>query len=158
MKKIVIWVGIFLFILGACQYVGDWDNFLLSGSGYKLNNSDYSHVYLTRVESSDFIIDEQVVDFKIKKGYLMVLRMIATSIDCYDEKNQPTILTHNSNQKEFWIIDTENKIEMGPFNEAEFFKKTNELNLPLIKLNIPKKYRSNNEAFTEQTSKCFRID
>ena len=68
-------------------------------------SEDTDHLYVYDKSKNLIIIDQLVVDYEIKGDELFVLRMVSDSIDCYDINNVPTIITHYSEKKEYWIIN-----------------------------------------------------
>jgi hypothetical protein len=133
----------------------------LPGGHYYLVDNDDSHVYLVKREKTSevdtLVVDQQIVDYRITNGYLLVLRKVAKDYDCYDEKNVPTIITHYSNEDEYWVIDLQKEKEIGPLKEQMYVKTVKELKLPTVKLNAPKDFYPNSDFFRTRSDKCKRM-
>jgi len=130
---------------------------------YKLNQSnfsiseDFDHRYIFNKSNNVIVIDQMVVDYEIKGESLFVLRMIAESIDCYDEKGIPTIMTHYSDVEEYWHINLKNDEIEGPFNKTSFIDVVKRIGLSDVELEMPNTYASNSEYFEKRVSKCAMI-
>lgn len=131
----------------------------LLGGNYYLSDSDDSHVYILKKSGDQFsiIVNQQIVDFKVVKNYVLVLRKVAESFDCYNEKNVPTIITHYSNEDEYWVIDLQRDKEMGPLKEEAYFHLLKKLELPLMKLSVPSAFVPNSEAFKKWREECKKL-
>ncbi len=129
------------------------------GGNYYLSDRDDSHVYLSKKSSGQFsiVVDQQIVDFKIVKNYLLVRRKVAESFDCYDKKNVASIITHYSNEDEYWVIDLEKDKETGPLKEESYFRLLKDLELPLVKLRVPSSFIPNSEAFKKWRVECKKL-
>lgn len=84
--------------------------------------------------------------------------MVARSVDCYDANGKATLITHYTDQEEFWIIDTRMKKETGPLTRASF-------NAALRKIGVADgafageiDYRSNTASFESDVARCVRIE
>ena len=129
------------------------------GGNYYLSNGDASHVYIWKKSKSEntIVVDQQIVDLKIENAYVLVLRKVAESFDCYDEKNQPKIVTHYSNKDEYWIIDPRKENEIGPLKEQAYSETLKKLGLPLVQLSAPSNFVPNTGAFKESTKDCKKL-
>jgi hypothetical protein len=157
MLKRILLTAVFSFLLMSC---GDKGARLLGGP-YYLIDGDEDHVYLAKKtqtsEDDTLIVDEQVVDYRITNGYLLVLRKVAESFDCYDKRNVPTIITYYSNKDEYWVIDLINEKENGPLSAQAYVLMLNKLQLPLVKLSAPSNYYHNDEVFAKRRKECKRL-
>ena len=137
---------------------------IVSCEQYKLMNSNLSvsedtdHLYVYDKSKNLIIIDQLVVDYEIKGDELFVLRMVSDSIDCYDINNVPTIITHYSEKKEYWIINLGKDEIDGPFDENTFKLKLKSKGLSDINLKVPTNYRANTEYFIKEKSACYRVE
>ena len=61
------------------------------GGNYYLSDRDDSHVYILKKSRDQFsiVVDQQIVDFKTVKNYVLALRKVAESFDCYNERMLP---------------------------------------------------------------------
>lgn len=126
------------------------------GGSYFLKKDDLDHVYVLKKKKGEAMvaIDQQIVDWRRVANYVVVLRKVAISPDCYDESGRPTIITHYSSTDEFWIIDLYHDIEFGPLSDKDYATKLAQLNLPYTKLAVPGSYRENTQEFQKNMSKC----
>lgn len=128
------------------------------GSGYVLNDSDSDHIYITRTvgNQTKIEIDQQIGDWKKIGRYVFVLRMVATSPDCYGKGGDISIITHYSDSEEFWIIDLEAGSSAGPLSKNDYAIKLRQLGLSGPTLLRPSHYRPNTEQFQKMFGKCKR--
>ncbi|MBQ5939583.1 MULTISPECIES: DUF3997 domain-containing protein [unclassified Massilia] len=126
------------------------------GGGYFINKTDEDHVYISKKENgkSFVVIEEQVVDWGRFDGYIAVLRKVAISPDCYDDKGRRTIITHYSDESQFWIINLKDSVEAGPFSESEYREELKKLGVRYVNLDVPKDYVSNSEQFEKIKKNC----
>lgn len=153
MKKIFSSIFLILLIGLVVVLVGDWDNFLLRGTGYRLVSNDRDHVYLVDAKGG-LAVGQQVVDIDADKNYIFILRMVSESMDCYDSQGVPTIITHYSEEKEFWIIDSEKARVVGPFSDRQFEEMLGRLDIDSVSLQIPNSYKSNSKIYSEWAATC----
>jgi len=130
------------------------------GGGYVLENHEYAHRYIYKRTGNEnyIVIDEQVVGYDIVDDHVLVYRIVANSYDCYDKNNQPMIITHYTDDEEYWIIDTAARKELGPLTRNSYVRMLKELGLPTI---IPEQqisYRSNTSAFNNEASECKKLE
>ena len=147
-KQALILIVVMSLLIVIGEYIGDFDNFILSGSGYKLINYSDDHIFLVREKDNKRVIEEQIVDFERNGDNLLVLRMVAESMDCYDD-GVPTIITHYSDVKEYWIINLVAQTEKGPFDEQVFNETLVKLGISDVALDVPKSYRQNTDVFNK---------
>jgi hypothetical protein len=143
--------------LGACTS----DEGQSLGGRYYLENRDDSHVYIykrTASKHNTVVVDQQVVDYEVVRGYLLVLRKVAESPDCYDKKGVPTIITHYSDNDEYWIINVNTEKEIGPLDGRDYFQAGQKLGLPRLKLRAPSTFTPNTEQFRKLSQDCQRLD
>ena len=138
----------FLFLVTGCSLDS------LSNSDFRIENYDDDHIYIRQKSTSQVVIEEHVVDSLVHDDSLYVLRMVAESPDCYDDRGVPTIITHYSDIKEYWIINLKTNGIEGPFNEEEFQARTDGLN---ISLSVPKRYYPNTKAFLARMANCQKM-
>lgn len=130
------------------------------GSGYSLNNGDDDHVYIAKHSGGvdRIIIEQQVVDWTTLNGrWVFILRMVANSVECYDDKNSATLITHYSSQREYWVIDLANSTELGPLTERGFESESRRLTFGAAHLEVPSYYHDNTSAFDERVKECSRV-
>jgi len=127
-------------------------------SKIKFVDVDKDHQYFVNDKENAVIIPEQVVDVVEKKSFLFVLRMVAESIDCYNESGIPTIITHYSEAKEYWIINLNNDRVDGPFDEDAFKHQLEKVGFLDVNLKVPQNYRANTEYFNKEKSACYRVE
>lgn len=140
------------------EYIGDWNNFWLRGSGYKLFRPESEHVWVIREGDGTALTGEHVVGYDIKGDYIIFLRMIAESLDCYDERGTPTIITHYSNEKEYWIVNRKRLEEIGPMTEGEFMGWLKLHKIANVSLVASNGYRTNTDSFAAQIARCTRVE
>jgi hypothetical protein len=126
---------------------------------YYLSDTDHSHVYILKKsrDQLSIVIDQQIVDFKIVENQLLVRRKVAESFDCYDKKNVASIITHYSNEDEYWVIDLKKDKETGPLKEESYFRLLKDLELPPVKLTVPSSFAPNSEAFKKWREECKKL-
>lgn len=129
-----------------------------ANSNIKFVDVDKDHQYFVNEIKNTVIIPDQVVDVVEEKGFLLVLRMVAKSIDCYNKSGIPTIITHYSEAKEYWIINLNSEQVDGPFDEDAFKHQLEKAGLLDINLKVPQNYRANTEYFNEEKSACYRVE
>ena len=127
-------------------------------SNIKFVDADKDHQYFVNEIEHTVIIPDQVVDVVEEKGFLLVLRMVAESIDCYNKSGIPTIITHYSAAKEYWIINLNSDQVDGPFDEDAFKHQLEKAGLLDINLKVPQYYRANTEYFNKSKSACYRVE
>jgi hypothetical protein len=129
------------------------------GGNYYLNR-DSSHAYIWKKskDHATIAVEQQIVALKTEKDYVLILRKIAESADCYDKQNVPTIITHYSNEDEYWVIDLKKEREIGPLKEQAYFEALRKLGLPPVKLTAPSNFAPNTEAFEKWTKDCKKLD
>lgn len=140
------------------EIAGDWDNFLLRGTGYKFVTDKNDHVFIVDSRKMVPVVEQQVVDYKFVKNQLFVLRMVAQSADCYDLEGMPTIITRYSDIKEYWILDLKSKQRLGPYPEQEFKKILKKLDRESVDLTVPSGYKNNIEEFSKWKSNCAKLE
>ncbi|WP_167346336.1 DUF3997 domain-containing protein [Pseudoalteromonas arabiensis] len=129
-----------------------------ANSNIKFVDADKDHQYFVNKIKNTVIIPDQVVDVVEEKGFLLVLRMVAESIDCYNKSGIPTIITHYSESKEYWIINLNSDQVDGPFDEDAFKHQLEKASLLDINLKVPQNYRANTEYFNKEKSACYRVE
>jgi len=152
-----IFLIILMIILVACDSSKSGGQ--LAHSNYYLDNSDASHVYVTKKTNGGnlVVIDQMVVASQVDGDYLFALQKIATSYDCYGENQKWTVMTEYTGQSAFWIVDLKKEQEFGPMDMNAFREKTKSLGV-VLELNEPTKYLTNEgAAFKEQTAKCTKL-
>ena len=125
------------------------------GGNYYLTDVDDEHAYISN--GNRVVVDQFVVDFHRNGDFLFVLRKIANSIDCYDDHNIPTIITHWSDESEYWVINVATETEIGPLREQDYLQLLAQRKLGLSKLSTPNDYRSNTAAYLSHITFCARI-
>ncbi len=152
MKSNVIISLITLMLLSSCDlYSGNKSNI-------KLIDNDKDHKYFVNSNTNLVVIPDQVVDFDRQGEFVFVLRMVSESIDCFDEDGIPTIITHYSNKKEYWLINQINDEVEGPLEANDFYKKINKKGINEVKLEVPKTYKSNTERFILEKKSCSKVE
>lgn len=150
------WWPLLLVLLIGCDGLSTVD----LGGGYFLSvwDSHHQHVYAKQGGRNRLVIDQQIVGYRVIGTHALLHRMVARSVDCYAANGKATIITHYSDQEEFWIIDTRMKKETGPLTRASF-------NTALRKLGVPDAafvgeidYRSNTQSFESDVAHCVRIE
>ena len=107
------------------------------------------------------VVDDSVVAHQRIGRHLLVRRKVARSVDCYDAKGVPKILTRFSNVDEYWVIDVKDEKERGPLNEDSFVAALRELGLTSrsVKLDPQRPYMPNDVAFDAEVQQlCARVD
>jgi hypothetical protein len=84
-------------------------------------------------------------------------RKVAESFDCYDEKNVSKIITHYTNEDEYWVIDLQKDKETGPLKEGPYLELLKKLELPVVKLTVPSRFVSNSEVFKKWREGCAKL-
>jgi hypothetical protein len=149
-----LWAVIFLAVLSLAACMNGEERSL--GANYYLIDGDDAHVYLTKKSDgkSSVVIDQQIVDVKVVNDYVFVRRKVAESFDCYDKNNIPSIITHYTEQDEYWVIDLNKGKETGPLKEEAYFQMLRDLGLPLTKLKVRYYFVPNSDAFKKLRSEC----
>lgn len=144
-----------LLVLAGCQ-TGDSK---MLGGPYYLSAGDPQHVYIWKEMGiqNEVVIEQQVVDFEVLKGYLLVRRKVAKSVDCYDRNNVPTIVTHYTDEDEYWVIDLNEETETGPLKEQSYLGLLKNIGLPPVDLTVPSTYIPNTEIFNNWVKDCTRL-
>lgn len=126
---------------------------------YYISRGDHDHVYIFkrpgRGNQNVIVVDQQVVDYAVVGDYIVVLRKIAESYDCYDESDVPTIITFYSDDDEFWVIDYKNGREIGPLVKTEYVASLRALGLPMSDLSAPSSYESS-QRVRDVIDKCVK--
>jgi hypothetical protein len=95
------------------------------------------------------VVDQQVVDVDTSiPNYILVLRKVAMSADCKTDRGQPTIVTHYTDESQYFIIDKLRREEFGPMDASAFKAQLKERHIPDVRLTVPAAYHSNSEAFS----------
>ncbi len=158
MKNILILIFGICALAAAGQYIGNWDNFILRGTGYQLFTPDSDHVWVIRERDGSAVTGEQIVDFEVRGDYVFFLRMVSNSVDCYDESGVPTLITHYGDDEEYWVVSNSQGSEFGPMSRMEFFNWLKMHQVADVDLRVPKSYRSNTAAFESSLAKCASLN
>jgi len=126
------------------------------GGGYELISSDDDHVYIVKNDndSKKVVIDQQIVDHQIVGSQVFILRKVAISYDCYNEKNIPKIITHYTDKSEFWVIDVKNKKEIGPLTEEGLYLYSQKIGVVPKSFGSHSSYISNTDMFIKWKKDC----
>lgn len=151
-----MWTLIFLAVLIGCDGLSTVD----LGGGYFLSVGDSHHqyVYAKQEGRNRLVIDEQIVGHRVIGALVLVHRMVARSVDCYAANGKATIITHYSDQGEFWIIDTRMKKETGPLTHASFNTELRRLGVMDGSIVDRTDYRSNTPSIESDMARCVRIE
>ncbi|MEN8251468.1 MAG: hypothetical protein ABFS32_21260 [Bacteroidota bacterium] len=155
MKK--IFSVMFVFFLASCQ---GYESIPL-GNDYYLSDSDRNHIYIYKKmddkEGFNIVVEQHVLDFQVIRGYLLVLRGVASSLDCYDQNNIPTIITHYSDKREYWVINMKVGNIKGPLDKPNYLHIKNELGFGNVELKSKYHIQSNTKSFNKLISECSKI-
>ena len=141
--------------LTACMNGGDRS----LGGNYYLTDGDDAHVYLSKKSNgkSSIVIDQQIVDFKVVGNHVLVRRKVAKSFDCYDKNNVPSIITHYTDQDEYWVIDVTKEKETGPLKEEAYLQLLKELGVSPVKPTVRYYFMPNSDAFKKWRAECKKL-
>jgi hypothetical protein len=132
------------------------NNFHDLGNGYRLQDSDLDHVYITRVDkgTAKIVVDQQVVDWQRSGDYILVLRKVAFSPHCGLANGRTNILTHNTSIDQYWILNAKSDEVIGPIDKSEFNVKKKKFSLDEVDLAAPGNYRDNTQEFQRMAAGC----
>lgn len=121
-----------------------------------LNDSDRSHVYLTKVRDgrSQIIVDQQIVEWKRAGEYILVLRKVASSPDCLLKNGQVAIITHYTSDEEYWMINPRSDEIIGPLSKGVFEVRKKMLGFGDVELITPITYHDNSKEFQNIAGNC----
>lgn len=139
-RRLTVVVVALIMGIGIGSYYVFRENFVLWNTGYYLVDDDPDHIFLAA--DSRAIVGQQVVDLDVRGDYIVVLRMVADSKECYDDKGGPIIVTSYSDNKEYWIIDWKRKSTIGPLTEGAFVRRLQIIGIRGVKLKVPRSYHS----------------
>lgn len=96
---------------------------------------------LADIKTSKILLHD-IVDYKIKNNYLLILTM---QTDSHDAVNSSVQKINTTVGKEFWAINYETSVITGPMTEAEFYWFRRNHSLLTIYLHIPNWYWYNDK-------------
>ena len=150
------WWAFLLVLLIGCDGLFTVD--LRGGYFLSVWDTHHQYVYAKQEGRSRIVIDQQVVGHRVIGALVLVHRMVARSVDCYDANGKATIMTHYSNQEEFWIIDTRMRKETGPLTRASFNMELRRRGVMEGSFGDVTDYRSNTSSFESDVARCVRIE
>lgn len=128
------------------------------GGDYHLTSPDTGHSYIRRGDANEgmIVVDQQVVDVEQDGSYIAVLRKVARSSTCIRPAKGPTILTLYTDEDQYWLIDTNAQIEMGPLSSDQYSEALKKAHKPYIRLTVPAWFHPNVDAYRRWMSGCAR--
>lgn len=130
------------------------------GGSYYLVDIDSNHRSIQRRSDQEAVtvIDQQVVGHRKQGNYILVHRMVAISYECVDDEGVRTIITHRTDEEEYWILDVEGVKELGPFGKNELAEAAQRLKIE--SMDIPRKisYKENTSGFKIRSSRCVDLE
>lgn len=129
------------------------------GGGLVISQEDSSHVYLYRKDSAGnhVVVDQQIVDFLIQDGFLLILRKVAENYEC-DERGSTSIITHYSPKTEYWIVEISGGGVLGPLNKDEFEASLTQREIRVERTLQSDGYYSNSAVFDKIRENCLKLN
>jgi hypothetical protein len=125
------------------------------GGGYSYTYGGRGHAWISK--DKRVLVDDYVVGYKSIQGYVVVRRKISRSVDCYDQHGVPTIITHYTDNDEFWIINVTAGVELGPLDEVQYGSTLRNLEMPYVSIPVPSHFHPDTQSFAEFTQRCARV-
>ncbi|MCG7537937.1 hypothetical protein [Pseudoalteromonas sp. OOF1S-7] len=126
MKRLLMTFIICIFI---GEYIGDWNQFKIRGTGLKLSGKNSEHQYIVDEKTGELIVDQHVVDVYSESGFVIVLRIKAITYECGENR---VVLTHYQSGLEIAVINVKSR-EVEIYSESGFLKwaEMNDINVSL---------------------------
>lgn len=129
------------------------------GGQYFYENGDYAHAYISKKVASGMVVavDQVVVGYETSENHVFVLRKIANSYECRYGDGDLSIITKYTDKVDYWIIDTKEGREYGPFDRLKYIEEGKLLGIKTPDIEADKNYRSNEGDFMKNTAKCVEL-
>jgi hypothetical protein len=143
-------------LLPACDFLGG----SALGGGYRLEEATQAHRYITKEDSngSQIVIDSQIVGTRRRGNYILVRRFRSLIYECHLPAGAQMIITHYTDDEQWWIIDLSEDVLHGPLDFEQFNEKGNELRIRNMAVPLQVRYWPNTDEFEVRTSECVQLE
>lgn len=131
----------------------------LGGDYYFVDfNTDHLYISKRNDHESFIVLNTQVTGVRKFASYVLVRRRVEKHYDCTDSSGVRSIRTHSTDKEQYWILDTEAGVEIGPLNKDDLASTAK--SLQILNYYIPDyvSYRSNTDRFESRVSECVKLE